>query len=41
MRDATGEEAVMWGPAIGGFGSYHYVYDSGREADMDGWVLAS
>lgn len=29
----TGEEAVMWGPSIIGFGSYHYVYDSGREGD--------
>lgn len=24
----------MWGPAIIGFGSYHYKYDSGREGDM-------
>ena len=23
----------MWGTAIVGFGSYHYVYDSGREGD--------
>lgn len=29
----TGEPAVMWGPSIIGFGSYHYVYDSGREGD--------
>ncbi len=34
MQGATGEKAVMWGPAIIGFGSYHYVYDSGREGDM-------
>lgn len=27
----TGEEPVMWGPSIIGFGSYHYKYDSGRE----------
>ncbi len=27
----------MWGPAIVGFGSYHYRYASGREAD---WFLA-
>ncbi len=26
-------EPVMWGSAIVGFGSYHYVYDSGREGD--------
>lgn len=30
----SGERAQMWGPSIIGFGSYHYVYDSGREGDM-------
>lgn len=30
----TKKEAVMWGPAIVGFGMFHYVYDSGREGDM-------
>ncbi|WP_084078370.1 DUF1801 domain-containing protein [Demequina sp. NBRC 110057] len=30
----TGEEPVMWGPSIVGFGTYHYRYDSGREGDM-------
>ena len=29
----TKQEAAMWGPSIVGFGSYHYVYDSGREGD--------
>ena len=24
----------MWGPAIVGFGQYHYRYDSGREGDF-------
>ncbi len=24
----------MWGPSIVGFGSRHYVYESGREGDM-------
>ena len=33
MREATGEPAVMWGPSIVGFGTYHYVYASGREGD--------
>ena len=33
MRQATGQEAVMWGPTIVGFGSYHYRYSSGREGD--------
>lgn len=30
----TEHPPVMWGPSIIGFGSYHYVYDSGREGDM-------
>jgi len=34
MQDTTGFDAVMWGPAIVGFGQYHYRYDSGREGDM-------
>ncbi|TNB68390.1 DUF1801 domain-containing protein [Arthrobacter sp. BB-1] len=33
MRSITGQEAVMWGPSIVGFGSYHYRYGSGREGD--------
>lgn len=28
------EPAVMWGPSMVGFGTYHYVYDSGREGDF-------
>ncbi len=34
MKKATKEEPKMWGPAIIGFGSYHYKYESGREGDM-------
>jgi len=34
MEKATKQNPKMWGPAIVGFGSYHYVYDSGREGDM-------
>ena len=34
MEKITKEKPVMWGPAIVGFGSYHYVYDTGREGDM-------
>jgi hypothetical protein len=34
MQRASGEKAAMWGPAIVGYGSCHYVYDSGREGDM-------
>lgn len=30
----TGEAPQMWGPAIIGFGSQHYKYESGREGDM-------
>lgn len=30
----THEKPRMWGAGIGGFGSYHYRYDSGREGDM-------
>lgn len=33
MSVASGEVPKMWGPSIVGFGSYHYVYDSGREGD--------
>lgn len=34
MQKVTKEKPVMWGPAIVGFGSYHYVYETGREGDM-------
>ena len=34
MERITGEPAVMWGPSMVGFGSYHYRYDSGHEANM-------
>ena len=34
MREETGEEPVMWGDSIVGFGSVHYKYASGREGDM-------
>lgn len=33
-KEITGEEPVMWGDSIVGFGTYHYKYDSGREGDM-------
>ena len=36
MKQVTGEEPEMWGDSIVGFGSYHYKYASGREAD---WFL--
>jgi hypothetical protein len=33
MKNATGAEPVLWGPSIIGFGSHHYIYESGREGD--------
>ena len=33
-KEVTGLPPVMWGPSIIGFGSLHYVYDTGREGDM-------
>lgn len=30
----TGLEPKMWGPSIVGYGSYDYVYDSGRSGTM-------
>lgn len=33
MSEVTGEKPVMWGSSIIGFGTYHYVYASGREGD--------
>lgn len=34
MQEESGEEPVLWGPAIIGFGQYHYRYESGREGDF-------
>jgi hypothetical protein len=34
MERITGEPAVMWGPSIVGFGTYHYKYATGHEGDM-------
>jgi len=36
MQDATKAMPQMWGDSIVGFGTYHYVYASGREGD---WPL--
>ena len=33
MGRITGKPAVMWGPSIVGFDTYHYKYESGREGD--------
>lgn len=34
MQKISGQPPVLWGPAIIGFGEYHYVYATGREGDM-------
>jgi len=34
MQKITGDPPKMWGPSIIGFGTCHYVYDSGREGDI-------
>lgn len=33
MKNVTGFPPKMWGPAIVGFGKYHYKYESGHEGD--------
>jgi hypothetical protein len=33
MAKATGAQPTMWGSSIVGFGTYHYVYASGRTGD--------
>ena len=33
MKKQSGFEPKMWGPAIIGFGTYHYKYESGHEGD--------
>ena len=34
MTEITGEQPKMWGTSIVGFGSYHYVYSSGRKGEF-------
>ncbi len=36
MQEVTGEKPAMWGPSIVGFGSYRYVYETGRTGE---WLL--
>jgi hypothetical protein len=33
MHKASHWDPIMWGTAIIGFGTYHYIYNSGREGD--------
>lgn len=37
FEKVTGEQAMMWGDSIIGFGDFHYIYESGREGD---WFVA-
>ncbi|MEP6645833.1 MAG: DUF1801 domain-containing protein [Saprospiraceae bacterium] len=41
ISENTGFEPKMWGSAIVGFGTYHYIYDSGREGDAPLTGIAS
>ncbi|WP_176451672.1 DUF1801 domain-containing protein [Enemella dayhoffiae] len=34
MQRLSGQQPVLWGPSIIGFGSMHYRYDTGREGDV-------
>ena len=34
IQEVSGEEPKMWGPAIVGYGKYHYKYDSGHEGNF-------
>ncbi|HZY80844.1 MAG TPA: DUF1801 domain-containing protein [Cyclobacteriaceae bacterium] len=34
MEEASGHPPKMWGPAIVGFGSVHYEYETGHSGDM-------
>ena len=33
MKQVTGDEPIMWGDSIVGFGTYKYKYASGREGE--------
>lgn len=41
FAEQTAFEPKMWGIAIIGFGTYHYVYESGREGDAPLLGMAS
>lgn len=40
IQKQTKLEPKMWGTGIIGFGSYHYVYESGREGDAPLFALS-
>lgn len=33
MEESTKTKPTMWGPSIVGYGTHHYVYESGRSGD--------
>lgn len=41
LRRVTGKSPRVWGPSIVGFGSYRYIYESGRtgEAPLTGFAI--
>ncbi len=41
LEKVTQQSPKMWGPSIVGYGSYHYVYESGRtgEAPLVGFAI--
>lgn len=41
LKRVTRQSPKMWGPSIVGYGSYHYVYESGRsgEAPLAGFAI--
>jgi len=41
LKVQTGFEPKIWGTGIVGFGSYHYIYDSGHEGDAPLVAVAS
>jgi hypothetical protein len=41
IEKQTRVKPKMWGTAIVGFGSYHYVYESGREGDAPCFGMAA
>lgn len=40
IEKLTKAKAKMWGPAIVGFGSHHYKYESGREGDSANFAFS-
>src|SRR5687768_16478130 len=41
LKKVTGQTPRMWGPSMGGYGSYRYTYETGRtgEAPLAGFAI--